>query len=87
MTSRGNAGALRSPVVPPSKYVRVTVGSEQVACIVCGTTTPHDLVVSGLAGIVRRSRPRSDLRHYSLCRTCGTKIPRGSATETIDLRD
>jgi hypothetical protein len=24
--------------------------------------------------------PRSDLRHYSLCRACGTKIPHTGAT-------
>lgn len=56
--------------------MRVKVGSEQVACIVCATDTPHDLVVSGLPGLIRRHVPRSDLRRYSLCRTCGTKIPR-----------
>jgi hypothetical protein len=58
------------------RYVRVKVGSENVACIVCREDTPHDLVTSGLPGLVRRHVPRSDLRHYSLCRTCGTKIPR-----------
>lgn len=59
-----------------SRYVRVKVGSENVACIVCRQDTPHDLVTSGLPGLVRRHVPRTDLRHYSLCRTCGTKIPR-----------
>jgi hypothetical protein len=67
--------------VSESRYVRVKVGSEDVTCIVCRADTPHDLVVSGLPGIVRRHVPRSDLRHYSLCRTCGTKIPRA-----VDLR-
>jgi hypothetical protein len=82
--------------VSDGRYVRVKVGSEQVACIVCGQTTAHDLVVSGLSGRLRRRVPRSDLRHYSLCRACGTKIPHagsasgdsaGGATASIDLTD
>jgi hypothetical protein len=59
----------------PSRYVRVCTGSTEAACIVCGRATAHDLVVSGIPGRVRRGTPRHDLRHYSLCRTCGTKVP------------
>lgn len=62
------------------RYVRVKVGSEHVACIVCGQTTAHDLVISGLSGRLRRGVPRTDLRHYSLCRACGTKIPQTGTT-------
>jgi hypothetical protein len=62
--------------------VRQKIGSETVTCIVCRGETPHDLVVSGQPGLIRRHVPRSDLRHYSLCRTCGTKIPR-----QVDLTD
>lgn len=80
-----------------SRYVRVKVGAERVVCIVCGQTTAHDLVVSGVGGRLRRHVPRSDLRHYSLCRACGTKIPQNETgtsgpgsplmTPSIDLTD
>jgi len=60
------------------RHVRVKVGSESVRCIVCGAETPHDLVVSGVPGTLRRHTPRTDLRHYSLCLHCGTKNPRSS---------
>jgi hypothetical protein len=77
--------------VSEGRYVRVKVGSEQVSCIVCGQTTAHDLVISGLSGRLRRGVPRSDIRHYSLCRACGTKIPQAQAeasgADAIDLTD
>jgi hypothetical protein len=77
--------------VSDGRYVRVKIGSEQVSCIVCGQTTAHDLVISGLSGRLRRGVPRTDLRHYSLCRACGTKIPQARTEPTgpaaIDLTE
>jgi hypothetical protein len=59
--------------------VRVKLGSETVPCIVCARDTAHDLFVSGAPGALHRHRPQTDLRYYSLCLTCGTKIPQQRA--------